>query len=59
MLNEILPLRTLRGLDKPSNVGATKNKVEQKYSTIVDKLRLCLREKVGDINSGKQRQTLL
>jgi len=40
-------------------LGATKNKVEQKYSTIVDKLHPCLREKAGDRDRGGQRKTLL
>jgi hypothetical protein len=33
-------------------LGATKNKVEQKYSTIVDKLHPCLRE---SREQGQQR----
>ena len=40
-------------------LGATKNEVEQKYSIIVNKLYPCLREKVGDRDSGRQRRTLL
>ena len=59
MLTEILRFRTLRGLDKPLNAGTIESKVEQKYSTIVNKLRPCLREKAGDRDSGRQRRTLL